>query len=53
MRERKNNFILNFYWNGQEMGKVMDQGMIQEIEVVKKMEKRNGLWNGLVNNLGN
>ena len=35
------------------MGKVMDQGIIQEIGMVKKMEKGNGLWNGLVNNLGN
>ena len=42
MRERKNNFFffLIFIWNGQEMGKVMDQGMIQEIGMVKKMEKR-------------
>ena len=51
MRERKNRFFfLIFIWNGKEMGKIMDQGMIQGMELVKKMEKGNGLWNGLVNN---
>jgi len=27
--------------------------MIKGMGMVKKMEKGNGLWNGLVNNLGN
>jgi len=27
--------------------------MIKGMEMVKKIEKGNGLWNGLVNNLGN
>ena len=43
-------FFLIFIWNGKEMGKVMDQGMIQGMGMVKNMEKGNGLCNGLVSN---
>ena len=38
---------------GEGMVEGMGQEMIQGMGMVKKMEKGNGLWNGLVNNLGN